>query len=267
MDLGFGTRRVGDRWQAWLLVAATIASMTLGPRAVARAQEVPLPGFDEETVDLVTTIGERALGRLRRAFALGPFVGLAPGMSFDDPGFDLRLSFGLALVHFSVPVLPSPDRIREIVHDRLREAVLQQVLVRRAQGQEPSEADLEQIAREAWAEIRAELLLEYRPRRFEKPSFSVLLEVERLFLAPAWEVGFTLGFGIGPVFLRAGPVLHIHSGVDLYTAVELSVPMLLGDGPASPVVEAFLRGDIATTGRDARADRAFLGVRFLLDII
>ena len=75
------------------------------------------------------------------------------------------------------------------------------------------------------------------------------------------------GLGVGPVFLSAGPSARWAEGAALVIPVEISKPMLLSDSLRSPVVELFLRGELAATERDGREDVILLGARFMLDII
>jgi hypothetical protein len=245
-----------------------IAASTVTTAVPARAQEAAKADevFSGRATDLVKAMALNALRRTRRSLVLGPFVGIAPGASIDPFEGDIRLSFGVALYHLDIPPIPSPQRLVDILKSRARERFLSE-LARVSTGGAIGDQAARDLADQVWEDIKAEFLLEHRPRRFEKPSFAILAEVEHLFGADAWELGALLAFGLGPVYFGAGPVGHFDGGADLYTAIELGLPIMLSRSLRTPLAHLFVRGDIATTDRDERADRLFGGVRLALDIL
>ena len=220
-----------------------------------------------ETADLVKTFAKRALKRFRRSTTLGPMVGYTAGATLDGGDFESQISFGLGLLRYDIPVLPDPSRIKEILKERAIALVKERVKAAALRGEEPTEAMLEQWARDSWEAVKAELLHELRPRRFEKPKYNIRIEGNYGTESEAWAVRFLLGIGIGPVYLNVGQGLQVEDGAAGLFTVELSKPMLLTDGLNSPVLEFVVRLDVPENDRGDRPDVLLAGLRFYLDII
>ena len=218
--------------------------------------------LDKNARSLAGTIAKRALKRGRRAFALGPEIGIAPAITGDGDG-DLHIAAGLALVRYDIEILISRDRVMELIKSRAKRILLERVVGR----SKPTEADLERLVREVIEDVKAELLLELRPRRFERPKMKLTVEGARLREADAWQLRGAFGIGVSRVFVSSGLVLQVNGGADLVVPLELSVPMLLTRGLRSPSVEFFGRVDFAVTDRDNQTDVYLLGARLMLDVI
>lgn len=256
-----------DRVKRFALSILVSLSFAFGAPGVAAADTDDDDRARSLRTELAAEIGKRALRRGRRAITLGPYVGVAPGIGADAGDLDVAISGGLALLKYDIPLLPTRERLEEIVKSRFR-AELVERLKDAARGGEVSGLDRDRIAREVWAEIKAELLLELAPKRWEKPSLLARLEVSRLPSAEAWDVRLMLGYGVGPVFLSAGPSLRYADGAAFVVPVELSKPMMLSRGLRAPVLDFFLRAELAVSGRDAgRQDVVLLGARLGLDVI
>lgn len=245
----------------WILVAFLVS-------APASARPDVLDDLtSEETRDFVKTAGERAFKRTRRSLTLGPMIGAAPGLSLDGGDLDAQLSFGLGLLRYDIPPVPTPARIKEILEDRVKTLVKERVEAAVARGEKPSEEQIRRWARESWEAVKGELLLELQPAKFESPSFNLRVEGDYLLEAGAWNLRAVVGLGVGPVYVNVGTGLQVDDGAAGLASAGLSVPMLLSDGTNSPVVHFYLRADIPYTDRDERDDRIFLGAQFLLDVI
>lgn len=245
-----------------LLVAALLA-LASGP-----ATADPSSHFETRAQALSLKIAKRALKRARRALVLGPQVGAAPSYSFDgDSGF--RGSFGLSLLYFDIPVIPSAESLAAILKHHAREQFVSELSALAAQGRGSTEEEKHALAEKVWKEIVDEFMLKYHAKRFEKPRFAARTSVRRLSSqgVSAWELGFTLGIGIGPVYLSGGEAVQVNHGAGLNTEFELALPMTLSRSMRSPTIEFFLGASIANTKRDERPDRAMIGARIMLDII
>ncbi len=249
------------RWGA-IAVLAIVLSASLP----ARAEDVR-KRFTGRNADLVEAALAKALRKLRRATAFGPFVSAAGGLTSGEPTGEERASFGLGLFHFDIPVLPTSETVQGILRNRAAERFAAALAQLPAGGAAATEAEKASLAEQVWNDVQAEFLLEHRPRHFEKPGFAILLEVDHLFEIGAWEIGTILSYGIGPILFGAGPVVHIEDGTALYTHLEVSVPILISDGLRSPIVQPFVAGDVAATGRDERDDRVLIGARLVLDLL
>lgn len=231
-----------------------------------RAADSPL--FEKRSKDLAKTLAKRAFQRARRSFVLGPQVGVAPTYSFDgDAGF--RGSFGLSLLYFDIPIVPSTETLSSILKERAMDQFKTELKTLVAEGRGATEEERKALAKKVWKEVLDEFMLKLRPKRFEKPKLAVRTGARRLSSkgGSAWELGFTVGVGLGPVYLSAGEAVQVNNGAGLNTDLELAVPMTLSEGLRSPTVEFFLRFSVANTKRDERPDRAMLGARIMLDII
>lgn len=246
-----------------LAIVVLVVALAPSPASADQADAV----FEDGAVEVVAELGKRSLRRARRGLTLGPFAGAAPAYGLDGGDFDLQLSFGVGLYRYKIPIVPTPARIKEIVVSRARAAYAERIKAMVTRGETLTDADHERVAREVWEEIKAEFLLELRPRKLEKPGLAVLLEATHLLDAEAWDVRGMVGLGVGPVFVKVGLSAQWRDGAALILPVELSVPVLLTDSLRSPVVDLFARAEWAATGRAEHPDVALLGARFLLDIL
>jgi hypothetical protein len=247
------------------IVTAALAALAL-LSAGARADEIDDVAADR--MSFLREIGKRSLSRTRRSITLGPSIGVAPQVALDSNEADLQLSFGVDLLRYDIPPLPSPKRMADAIKARAKDEVARRLkAAATGGGDEPTAAERKRIAEQVWAEIKAELLLENRPRKLEKPSFALRLEVDHLVDAGSWNLRAMVGLGISKVFLSVGPGVEIDDGAALVVPIEASLPVLLTDGLRSPVVEPFLRAEVVATDRADRDDRLLLGARFLLDVL
>jgi hypothetical protein len=212
--------------------------------------------------------------RARRSIALGPTVGFwAGGVLAQDEGI-AAITFGLGLEKFKIPVLPSMQTLKQLVMERAK-AKLREQLIARFVGQTADPISAEQFAREVWEEAIMEILgLENtRARTMERPSFSVALEVNRTFNLEAWTPRVRIGFGVSRVTLGAsfgvglGTEQTYYPNTPAYVGFEVVTHFLTSKNPRSSVVDAFLRVDLEMRNRDTNTDQLVIGLRYLLDII
>lgn len=215
-------------------------------------------------------LARQAIFRARRAFAVGPTVGLAGTLALGGDGDgDGLFTFGLALRAFDIGI-PTASRVRALVEERVRARVGEHVRAMIAEGGgEPTDAELRAYARQIVAEVRDEIIADFYapPRVLEPPRLAADLEVARLLDGAAWQL--RAGVGLGLKVVTVGPTVALLFGGDVGLALggELAVHLLPGDGPRSLVVDLYLRGDLAVTDRGARADVVSLGARLVVDIL
>ena len=152
-------------------------------------------------------------------------------------------------------------------------ARLEQVLA----GRKPDSVELHELAAKIYADVRKEVIdsEEAKPSHFERPSFTLGLEANRLFAADRWLGRVRVGFGVWHVTLglsgafgRAcrgdGCVADVH----LFAGPEVTLHVLTSKNPRADVIDGFVRFDMQATGREGTTyDQAVIGARFLLDAI
>ncbi len=226
-----------------------------GPSTADQAQAV--------LTEMLPTIGKNMLGRLRRATALGLFAGAGGGIRFtDDVGNsgEWRVSGGLAFHRFDVPLLPNINDIRDLAVSQIVEKL------RNYQPNASGQYDRELVQRIARGVLDL-LLAKYQPKHFETPSLCARVELARLLKSEAWEAGFLVGVGVGPVTFGGGPMFVYGDRAALYGAFEIGKPVLLSKGLRAPVLDIFLRANLAATTRDQNPDQLLLGARIGFDAI
>lgn len=225
----------------------------------------------------IKTYAEGTLRRARRAIAVGPTVG-AYGTAFIHPGdVDGALTIGVGLEMFDVPVLPEIDSVQDKIIERAKaqaKARAEQLY----QGRKPDPVEVDQLAAQAYADARKEVLAVQatQPKTLEDPSFTLALEADRLLAADRWLGRLRLGVGVSKVTLglsasfgRACRGDGCNDSVHLFAGPEVSMHILTSKEPRSNVIDGFARFDLQATGRSdgTTYDQIVLGARFLLDAI
>jgi hypothetical protein len=228
-----------------------------------------LAGFDRGDGDgIFKTFGKRALNRTRRSLSLGPYVGVSPGFGTENDGeFALDLEFGLALLRYDIPVIPSASRIKDIIVGVVKDRLKDQVKAALSRGENPTDADIKEWGREIRDRVVDEFLLKLRPKKLEDPSFQLRAGIDRLFGEDAWNLRAGVGIGIGPVYFNGGVGVSLADSAEGLAYLGLSIPILLSDGLRSPVVEPFVRFDAFTGEDEGLSDQILFGARFMLDVI
>lgn len=242
------------------LLTTVVAVLSLSSQAFAQE-----PDFDSQALELAKTVAKRAVTNVRRSTALGPFVAVAP--ESIDGDYDVLLTGGIGLYKFKRPIIMNSDQLVGILKDRAKSKLIDRVKAFRATGAQPTQNDLETLAAEVWADVKSEFLLGSRPKIFEKPSFALRLEVGRSADHADWEVRASAAVGMGPVYISPGAALAFLDNLVFFVPVEVSVPLALGSGVRTTVVDVFARVNFATHGRDENSDRLMFGARLLFDIL
>ena len=243
-------------------LAGMIAFVSLSWASAARAD------VNVDIDEAVARAGKMSAGVLRRArrrVAIGPLVAGAGSFNPDSGELDGLVNFGLGLFYFDIPIMPD---VSALIQERTRAVLKQRVEDMIARGVKPEKDDLVTIGREVYTQVRDEILGErnVRPRVLEKPRFGFVLEVGKQLRIDAWQTRLTFGLGVKSVTF--GPTVLLLVGTDrplVFLGPELAMKFLPGDGPRSPVVEAFTRMDFALA--DPNLSQFVLGVRLLIDII
>ena len=199
---------------------------------------------------LARDLANAEVQRSRRAIALGPTLGVA-GVYVPPPASeaDLGITFGFALRMFSIPRMSDP---KDVILDRVREGGDAGEMVKDVAGQFVGE------------------LTGRRPRpgkTLEKPRLAVTLEGTRLLNLEAWQVRGVVAIGIWKV--TVGPVItgHIGPADGLLLGGELAVHLTPKQGPRSPVIDVYVRGELGVIGEVEDAELVTVGTRFVLDLI
>jgi hypothetical protein len=216
-------------------------------------------------------VARGAFRRARRAVSIGPTVGAWGGVVPAQDDTESAITFGIALETFKVPILPTPETLKQLVIERAKAKVKDQILAR-FQGQQPDPVTLEGFVREVWEEAVKEVLgLEnIRPKTMERPALNVAIEVNRLFTTKAWAPRLRVGIGVWKFTLGAslagGLGAEGYEKTPVYLGLELVTHFMMSKNPRSSVVDVFARMDFEMRNRDTNSDQFVLGLRYLLDV-
>jgi hypothetical protein len=218
----------------------------------------------------IERIARGAFRRARRAISIGPTLGLY-GASIVSPGdTDAALTFGLGVETFKVPVLPSIDNFKELVKERAKAKLIEQV-EQTFQGQRPDAAAIDQLARQVIEEAIEEVLgLEnVRPRMMERPHLTIAIEGNRYFDSNVWMTRLRAGYGIWKLTLAASvSAAFTDPKTSVFAGPELVAHFLTSRNPRASVLDVFLRADFELRNRGMmNTDTVALGVRYLLDVL
>lgn len=255
------------------LLSGLVAVSLLAPNASAEDLEARverLAGYERSDGDdgIFKTFAKRAFKRTRRSLSFGPYVGVSPGFGLENGGeFAFDLEFGLAILRYDIPIVPSPGRIKDIILGAVKDRLKEQVKAAIAGGQNPTDDQIADWGREIRKRVVDEFLLKLRPKKFESPSFQARAGIDRLFGEDAWNLRAGLGLGIGPLFVSGGVGVSLAESAEGLAYLELSIPILLSKGLRSPVIEPFVRLDAFTGEDEGLSDQVLFGARFMLDVI
>jgi hypothetical protein len=220
----------------------------------------------------LATIARGAFRRARRAIAVGPSVGMWGGVVPAQDDQEFAITFGLGVETFKVPILPTPETLKQLVMDRAK-AKLREQLAARFAGRQLDPISAEQFAREVWEDAVKEVLgLENtRAKTMERPAINFGFEVQRQFKLDAWTPRLRVGIGVSRVTL--GATLGVALGTEgyaktpVYTGLEIVTHFMMSENPRASVFDVFLRADFEMRNRDTNTDQLVLGLRYLLDLI
>lgn len=238
---------------------------------------VTLPVSEDELATM-WNIAKGSFNRARRAIALGPEVGISIGrLAAATAELETPISFGLGLVVFKVPVLPSMDLVRDVIRARVKARLIEQLKIAMAGGQvsPPRQQDIERLAVEIYESLRAEILgqMAARARRFERPRFGIHLEGGFWPRASEGEGRLTGLYGLGRISIGPTLALHVRSdapdfegGLGGSFGVEVDFHIMMSTGPRSHPAIVYMRGESGVTSK-VDYQLVSLGVRLMLDAI
>lgn len=218
-----------------------------------------------------------AFRRARRAISVGPTVGLWGGPVIAQSEQEGAFTFGIGVETFKIPIVPSFETLKQLVMDRAKAKLMDQV-VARFQGQQPDPVTLEQFAKDVWEEAVKEVLdlQNLYPHRIERPALHFGLEVNRMFNMGSWAPRARFGFGFKKVSLGAtlafplggdAGMENLYPNRPVYLGFEVIVHIMMSKGPRSSVADVFVRADLEMRNRDTNTDALVIGVRYLLDLL
>lgn len=218
----------------------------------------------------IERIARGAFRRARRAISIGPTLGLY-GASIVSPGeTDAALTFGLGLETFKVPILPSIENFKELVKERAKAKLIEQV-ERTFKGQRPDAAAIDQLARQVIEEAVEEVLgLEnIRPKTMERPRLSIGIEGNRYFDSNVWMTRLRAGIGIWKLTLAASvSAAFTDPKTSVFAGPEIVAHFLTSRSPRASVLDVFVRADFELRNRGTmNTDTVALGVRYLVDVL
>jgi len=246
--------------------APTQAPPVQTPQATSpqSAEEIELPSFEQQALELATTLAKRGLRRFRRSWTFGPTFGLLGGYS-NDSDTALGFSAGLSIYKFDIPLIPSPSDLKSLLVDRARQELTARLKARVLRGEPVEPLVVEELAREVWRDVVDLFLLGHRPKTFEKPGLAGRVLVERF--DDTWAGTLLISYGIGPVYLGLGTGIAWESQIVPRGQLELSLPLVLSSSLRTPVAELHLGINTPFTDRDVFPTYLTGGLRLSLDII
>jgi len=211
------------------------------------------------------------LHRARRAIAFGPRGGVAGSYAPSATRGEMSISVGLALEVFKGPVLPSADELRTFLVDGLQArivAVARELAARG--GAPPREDELRTYAQQILAAVHADASRRAAPPRrwFPPPFLGLAVEAAGRTGTKELELRLTAGIGLGPVSL--GPTVAFHSDPDepgVLLGLEVASHLVTRNKPRSPVIDLFVRLELAAKENATTSHQGTVGLRFLLDLI
>lgn len=242
-----------------LSLAGTASADTaskLSDLASAAADKLDRYGIDEK---IVRAIAQAAVGRTRRAIAIGPHIGGVGIVDAKDAASGGGLSFGLGLYTFKVPTgLALKEVIKERVKAELRSAI--------ASGKVDGDQLVHDIIQKV---IRDVLDGAYGSQTFPKPAIAFLLEGQKSFGdADGFLVRAMLGYGVSKVNLGLSVAGSFPAGSAPNTLLfgpELGVRVTPVGRHRTPVLDVFVRLELGV--RDPNPATVSVGARLLLDVI
>lgn len=212
-----------------------------------------------------------SLHRVRRAIAFGPRGGLAGSYSPSAGRGELSVSLGLAVEVFKGPILPDADELRAFLVEGLQARILAVARDLAARGGAPPGEDvLRAYGKEILAAVHADASnrMAAPHRWFPRPFLGLAVEAAGRTGAEGLELRLTVSFGVGPV--SVGPTAAFHSDKDdpgVLVGVEVASHLVPRKNLRSPVLDLFLRLELAAKENPTTSHQGSLGLRFLFDLI
>ncbi len=209
-------------------------------------------------------IAALVIQRARRSVAIGPFVGAGIQVA-DGGGTDGTLGFGFDLSIFKVQIVPDAETVKGIVTDRAKARVAEAIEQAAAGGRPLEGAELAATSRQIYQDVLAEFLEERTPKTFEKPRLRAMIEAGRTLDGGDWSGRLGAAVGVKPVSLGLAATTRFADETVLLLGPELTLQILPGKGPRSPIIDGYARVDFPVLGDGATLYGG--GVRVILDLI
>ncbi|MEO8700167.1 MAG: hypothetical protein ABI867_08990 [Kofleriaceae bacterium] len=221
--------------------------------------------------ELAQQIVRKGIRAAKRTVAIGPTIGMFSAFAPAHSDLDGAVSFGLELELYRsrLPLTPHgiANLVREKVQARIAAKAKELAREKLATLQRPHRDELKQIAREAYEEVKAELLAELDAPlpTVIRPRFDLAMEANYLFGSGDWLARTGIAIGLGPVAI--GPTFSVRFGDE--TVARLGGELALHLNPLRgdhTVFDVFVRGDFELHARDRNDDQVVVGMRTLLDV-
>lgn len=203
-------------------------------------------------------LARAAIGRTRRAIAIGPHVGGVGVIDAKDAASGGGVSFGLGLYTFHVP---TGLALREIVKDRVK-AELRAAIAR-------GEVDGDQLVHDIIEKVIRDVLDgAYGSQSFPAPAFTVLVEGQKTFGdADALGAHLLLGFGVSKLSLGLSIAGNFpDAGKNQFlVGPELGIRLTPIGRMRTPVFDVFARAEFGV--RSPSPATVSVGARVLLDVL
>jgi hypothetical protein len=236
--------------------AALVAAALLVAPTTARA--------DDEAA-LAQQIVKKGLRAAKRSVAIGPTLGMASTFAPVHADFDGALSVGmeLELYRSRLSIRGVQDLVRAKVKHRIKELVRAQI----ASGHRPHRHELAALARQAYEDVKAELLAELDTPlpAVRPPRGDFALEASYLFGSGDWIARLGFAAGLGPFAI--GPTFSVRLGDATVARLGGEIAMHVTPGRSEQtVLDLFVRGDFELHARDRNDDQVVVGMRVLRDV-
>ena len=224
----------------------------LADRAVDKLDKWGLDGKVAEA------LARAAIGRTRRAIAIGPHLGGAALIDAQDSASGGAITFGLGLYTFRVPTgLALKEVIKERVMVELRSAI--------ASGAVDGDQLIHDIIQKV---IRDVLDGAYGSQSFPAPAFTFLVEGQKSFGdANGFGVRTMIGYGLSKLNIGLALAGSFPSGTrnQLLLGPELGIRLTPIGRHRTPVFDLFARAELGV--RSPGPTTVSVGARLLLDVL
>jgi len=214
-------------------------------------------GIDDK---IVKAIAQAAIGRARRAIAIGPHVGGVGMIDAKDSVSGGGISFGLGLYTFHVP---TGLALKEVIKDRVKEELRLAIARGEIDGDQLIHDIIEKV-------IRDVLDGAYGSQSFPAPALTVIVEGQKSFGDADGFVARTMvGYGISKVNLGISLAGSFPSGDgaknQFLIGPELGIRLTPIGKRRTPVFDVFARAEFGV--RSPNPATVSVGLRVLLDVI
>lgn len=212
-----------------------------------------------------------SIRRARQAIALGPRGGVAVGYAPSPGRGEVAVSLGLALEVFEGPILPGKEELHAWLVEGLQARIVAVARDLAARGGLPLDPGaLRPYARAILQAVHADVSgrMAVQRRWFPPPRFGVAVDGAGYTGSDGLELRLTASLGVGPV--SVGPTAAFRSDPDdpgVLVGGEVAGHLVTGKGPRTPVLDLFLRLELAADQNPTTSHQGVIGLRLLIDAI